>query len=93
MPAKSPCNPIFNHAPSTTWRALAKVSHPRPENLYRRLAHVSTPASYRLFPGRANYFQPSPKAHRNGADKLIECELDGCLGKAGPGVARSGKPK
>jgi hypothetical protein len=38
MPAKSPRNPALNRGPSTTWQALAKVSHPRPENLYRRLA-------------------------------------------------------
>lgn len=38
MPAKNARNPTSNHGPSTTWRALAKVSHPWPENLYRRLA-------------------------------------------------------
>ncbi|GEM_PF-1366023 len=36
MPAKSPCNPALNHGPSTTWRDLAKVSHPPPENLTRQ---------------------------------------------------------
>ena len=36
MPAKNSRNPTFSHGPSTTWRDLAKVSHPRPENLCRQ---------------------------------------------------------
>lgn len=32
-----------------------------------------------------------PKGRSEGADTVIECELNGCLGKAGPRVASSGK--
>lgn len=31
------------------------------------------------------------KGRPEGADTVIECELNGCLGKAGPRVASSGK--
>ena len=52
------------------------------ENLCRRARLVvGSPVSYRLFSELANYFHPPAKAHRNGADNLIECELNGCLGK------------
>ena len=33
----------------------------------------------------------NPKGPDRDADKVIECELNGCLGKAGPRVASSGK--
>jgi len=32
-----------------------------------------------------------PKGRLKSADTVIECELNGCLGKAGPRVASSGK--
>lgn len=94
MPAKTPashsCSPVLWHVRGAQLKFIA----PRPKTCAGRLAcFVSTLASYRSFPGQVNYFQPPPKAHRNGADKLIECELNGCLGTSRPGVASSGKPK
>jgi hypothetical protein len=61
---------------------LIKESRHLSENLCRRArSFANPPVSYRLFSGLANYFRLPPKAHRNDADKLIECELNGCLGK------------
>jgi hypothetical protein len=39
----------------------------------------------------AKIIQQNPKGPDRDADKVIECELNGCLGKAGPRVASSGK--
>jgi len=55
MPAKNSRNPTFSHGPSTTWRDLAKVSHPRPENLCRQA---------RLFREHAGVVQVLPRVRK-----------------------------
>src|SRR5690606_1461607 len=93
VPSSGESLPFFTLArPVRAGRVFLKFSAVGPKTFASGLACCSGfAASYRLFPGRANYFQLPPKAHRNGADKLIECELYGWLGDAPPKVAHSSK--